>query len=71
MKCNYCLVKYNESTKLWNLVIETAYLKDFYEFKSMSKCFFNSRVLSKKHKSLLYIYDKNNNLIEKINYNLK
>lgn len=69
MKKNFCVVNYNKENEKWQLIIETANLKDFLVFNSFVRCLKTGKKISKESNLLLFVFDKNNELITKIRFN--
>lgn len=68
MKNNFCIVNYNTITNKWNVILETALIKDYLEFNSKTKAIKEAKMIAFNKKTLLYIYDKRNNLELKYNF---
>lgn len=68
IKKNYCELNYNKRTNMWNIYIETEEESIFLENRSKIKSIKKSKKIAKDKSVFLYIYDKKNLLIEKIDY---
>lgn len=68
MKEKYCVINYNKLTRKWNLFLKSPLLNAFLENKSKNKMIYEGKRLASNHNLKLYIYDKENKLIEKRDY---
>ncbi|MFI3329955.1 MAG: hypothetical protein R3Y05_05685 [bacterium] len=65
MKQNYCITNYNILTNKWNVILETALLKDFLEFDTKNNAIKYAKMIAFDKKTTLYIYNKKNQLVIK------
>lgn len=71
LKDVFCVIKYNEISKKWNFISETALYKDFLEFNNKRRCINHAVNFSFENKIILYFLDNENKIIEKRDYSKK